>query len=161
MVGIAVQLLISWLLLKYIEKTNLHALGITPVLHRALQFLMGILFAGLLCFIHAMSKNYLNGIEWHLNPHYKFTLFFDALLYCVKSVLYEELIFRGALCYIGFRRFGVKITMLFSSVGFGIYHWFTWGVLGDPKMMIIVFALTSLYGWTLAYSYYTYHIFTD
>jgi membrane protease YdiL (CAAX protease family) len=154
MVGIAVQLLISWLLLKYIEKANLHALGITPVLHRTLQFLMGIIFAGLLCLIHAMSKNYLNSLEWHLNPRYTLPLFFDALLYCMKSVFYEELIFRGALCYIGFRRCGVKITMLFSSVCFGVYHWFTLGVLGDPKMMIIVFVLTSLYGWTLAYSYY-------
>lgn len=154
MAGIVVQLLISWILLKYIEKTNLHALGFTPLWARLLQFLIGVVFATMLCFIHALSKSYLSGLEWRLNPNYTFILFLDALSYCVKSVFYEELIFRGALCYIGFQRFGAKITMLFSSACFGVYHWFTWGVLGDIKMMIISFALTSLYGWTLAYSYY-------
>jgi uncharacterized protein len=154
MAGIVVQLLISWLLLKYIEKTNLHALGLTPVVPRVLQFLIGTVFAMLICFVHAMSKTYLSGLTWQLNPSYNLTKFLDALLYCFNSVFFEELIFRGALCYIGFWRFGVKITMLFSSACFGVYHWFTWGVLGDPKMMIIVFILTSLYGWTLAYSYY-------
>jgi membrane protease YdiL (CAAX protease family) len=81
-------------------------------------------------------------------------VFLGALWWCLKSVLFEELLFRGALCYIGFQRFGAKFTMLFSSVCFGIYHWFTWGVLGDAKMMIIAFVLTGLYGWTLAYAYY-------
>lgn len=154
MAGIIVQLLISWLLLKYIEKTNLHALGLTPVIPRLFQFLTGIAFAAVLCLIHALSKGYLNGLEWQLNPGYTIANFLNALLYCFNSVFFEELIFRGALCYIAFQRFGIKITMLFSSACFGVYHWFTWGVLGDTKMMIIAFALTSLYGWTLAYSYY-------
>lgn len=154
MIGILVQLGISWVLLHYIQKTNLNALGFTPVRLRLFQLLLGIGFAALLCYVHSASKNYFTGLEWRLNSEYTWMMFFGAVWWCLKSVLFEELIFRGALCHIGFERIGAKITMLISSVCFGIYHWFSWGVLGNVKMMIITFAMTGLYGWTLAYSYY-------
>jgi membrane protease YdiL (CAAX protease family) len=91
---------------------------------------------------------------WQLNPGYTLATFLSGLGFCLRSVFFEELIFRGALCYIGFQRLGAKITMLLSSVAFGVYHWFSFGVLGDAKMMIIIFVMTGLYGWTLAYAYY-------
>ncbi|HPW64431.1 MAG TPA: type II CAAX endopeptidase family protein [Cyclobacteriaceae bacterium] len=154
MIGILIQLGISWALLHYLQKTNLNALGFTPLRVRLFQLVLGIGFAALLSYGHTSSKNYLTGLEWRLNSEYTFMVFMGAVGWCLKSVLFEELIFRGALCYIGFERVGAKITMLFSSVCFGIYHWFTWGVLGDVKMMIISFVMTGLYGWTLAYAYY-------
>jgi len=154
MIGILIQLGISWALLHYLQKTNLNALGFTPLRVRLFQLVLGIVFAALLSYVHTASKNYLTGLEWRLNSEYTFMVFMGAVGWCLKSVLFEELIFRGALCYIGFERVGAKITMLFSSVCFGIYHWFTWGVLGDVKMMIISFVMTGLYGWTLAYAYY-------
>lgn len=154
MIGILVQLGISWVLLRYIQKANLNALGFTPIRLRGIQTLLGIAFGALLCYAHTSSKNYLTGLAWQLNREYTLMIFFGAAWWCLKSVLFEELIFRGALCYIGFKRIGAKITMALSSICFGIYHWFSWGVLGDVKMMVITFAMTGLYGWTLAYSYY-------
>jgi membrane protease YdiL (CAAX protease family) len=154
MIGILVQLGISWVLLHFIQKTNLKVLGFKPINFRIVQLLSGVLFGGLLCLIHSLSKDYLTGMQWRWNDDYTIMMFIGGLWWCLKSVLFEELIFRGALCYIGFQRVGPKITMLFSSVCFGIYHWFSWGVLGNPKMMIITFMITGLYGWTLAYSYY-------
>lgn len=154
MAGIFVQLGISWLLLHYFQNTNLKALGFKPISLWIPQFLMGVLLAALVCLIHSLCKDYLTGLQWRLNNDYTFLMFLGGLWWCMKSVLFEELIFRGALCYIGFERIGGKITMLVSAGCFGVYHWFSWGVLGDPKMMIITFLLTGLYGWTLAYSFY-------
>ncbi len=154
MIGILFQLGISWALLHFVQKTNLNALGFTPLRVRLFQLVLGILFAALLSYAHTASKNYLTGLEWRLNNEYTFMMFLCALWWCLKSVLFEELIFRGALCYLGFERVGAKITMVVSSVAFGIYHWFSWGVLGDANMMIITFVMTGLYGWTLAYAYY-------
>lgn len=154
MIGILVQLGISWALLHYIQKTNLNALGFTPIRLRLLQLILSIVFAALLSYVHTASKNYLTGLEWQLNSEYTFMGFLGAVWWCLKSVLFEELIFRGTLCYLGFERLGAKITMVLSSIAFGVYHWFTWGVLGDAKMMIIAFMMTGLYGWTLAYAYY-------
>jgi uncharacterized protein len=154
MIGILVQLVISWILLRYVEKQNLNALGFAPWAPRLGEFLLGVLAAILLCLVHALTKNHLQQATWQLNPDYTVTAFLSALGFCFRSVFFEELIFRGALCYIGFQRIGAKFTMLISSIAFGIYHWFSFGILGDVKMMIIVFAMTGLYGWTLAYAYY-------
>lgn len=154
MLGILVQLTISWLLLKYIQQQNLNALGMTRVARGLAQFAVGILFGGLVCLAHALIKSQLQGLHWQVNPDYSLTVFVEAIGFCFRSTFFEELLFRGALCYIGFKRIGAGPTMLISSAAFGIYHWFSFGIFGDAKMMIIIFVMTGLYGWTLAYGYW-------
>jgi hypothetical protein len=61
-------------------------------------------------------------------------------------VLYEELIFRGALLYILIKKLGVKTACLTSAIGFGVYHWFTSGAMGNPLQMTFVFVMTGIWG---------------
>jgi membrane protease YdiL (CAAX protease family) len=61
-------------------------------------------------------------------------------------VLYEELIFRGALLYILIKKLGVKAACILSAIGFGIYHWFTSGAMGNPWQMIFIFLMTGIWG---------------
>jgi hypothetical protein len=72
----------------------------------------------------------------------------------VKSVLTEELIFRSALLYILIQKIGSNKSILISAIAFGIYHWFSYGVLGNVMAMILVFIGTGLmgYAWALAFS---------
>jgi hypothetical protein len=64
----------------------------------------------------------------------------------LKSVLYEELIFRGALLYILIKKMGVRAACIISAICFGFYHWFTYGVLGNPLQMAIIFTMTGIWG---------------
>jgi len=51
MLGIIVILLISWMLLFFLEKENLLALGFLPILKRLKQFLIGFLFTAIICVV--------------------------------------------------------------------------------------------------------------
>jgi membrane protease YdiL (CAAX protease family) len=68
-------------------------------------------------------------------------------------VLFEELIFRGALLYLAIGKFGVKTACTLSAVCFGAYHWFTYNLFGSPVQMVIVFLMTGIFGFTLAYAF--------
>jgi hypothetical protein len=69
------------------------------------------------------------------------------------SVLYEELIFRGALLYIAIEKLNIKKACILSAVGFGIYHWFTFNVFGNPFMMAITFLMTAIAGLSWAFAF--------
>jgi membrane protease YdiL (CAAX protease family) len=70
-----------------------------------------------------------------------------------KSVVTEELIFRGALLLILIRRIQTKKAILFSAIAFGVYHWFSFGIFGNPIPMFFVFVGTGLMGYSLALSF--------
>lgn len=65
----------------------------------------------------------------------------------------EELIFRGALLYILIQKIGSRKSILISAIAFGIYHWFSYGVLGNVMAMILVFIGTGLMGSALAWAF--------
>jgi len=69
-----------------------------------------------------------------------------------KSVLTEELIFRGALLYILIHKLDSKKSILISAIAFGIYHWFSFEVLGNATAMILFFIGTELMGYAFAFS---------
>jgi len=71
----------------------------------------------------------------------------------IKSVLFEELIFRGVLLYILIKKLGASTAIIISAIGFGIYHWFSFEVFGDLKQMIIIFLVTGTVGLLYAYAY--------
>ena len=82
-----------------------------------------------------------------------FKLIFDGVWWNVKSVLFEELIFRGVLLFILIKRLGAWWGILISSVAFGIYHWFSQEAFGNPVQMLITFLTTGLMGVVYAYGY--------
>ena len=77
----------------------------------------------------------------------------ESSRWTLVSVLYEELIFRGALLYIAIKKLGVTKACILSAVCFGIYHWFTFNVFGNPFMMIITFLMTAIVGLSWAFAF--------
>jgi hypothetical protein len=69
------------------------------------------------------------------------------------KVLTEELIFRGALLYILLQKIGSPKSIWISAIAFGVYHWFSYGVLGNLQAMILVFIRTGLMGYAWAWAF--------
>ena len=154
MIGILVALAISWLLLFLIEKKNLWALGILPLAKRLKQFAIGFIITGILCVLVQYLEAYLKTFVWVLNENNTAILILKSFWWDFKSVLTEELIFRGAILYILIQKIGSRKSILISAIAFGIYHWFSYGVLGNPMAMILVFIGTGLmgYAWALGFA---------
>lgn len=153
MIGILVAISISWLLLYLIEKKNIITLGLLPIGKRIKQFLIGFLITGILCVLVQYLESYLKSSTWILNKNITSAIVIKSFWWDFKSVLTEELIFRGALLYILIQKIGSKKSILISAIAFGIYHWFSYGVLGNVMAMILVFIGTGLMGYAWAWAF--------
>jgi len=153
MIGILVLIAISWLLLYYIEKKNILALGFLPITKRIKQFLIGFFFTGILCILVQYLEAYLKSSVWVFNENITAKIILKSFWWDFKSVLTEELVFRGALLYILIQKIGSKKSILISAIAFGIYHWFSYGVLGNIMGMILVFIGTGLMGYAWAWAF--------
>lgn len=151
--GILVAISISWLLLYLIEKKNILTLGLLPIGKRIKQFLIGFLITGILCVLVQYLESYLKSSTWILNKNITSGIVIKSFWWDFKSVLTEELIFRGALLYILIQKIGSKKSILISAIAFGIYHWFSSGVLGNVMAMILVFIGTGLMGYAWAWAF--------
>ncbi|MBK9254433.1 MAG: CPBP family intramembrane metalloprotease [Saprospiraceae bacterium] len=153
MIGILVSLAISWLILFLIEKENILALGFLPIVKRLKQFLIGFLITGILCVLVQYLESYLKSSTWIVNKDITSGIILKSFWWDFKSVLTEELIFRGALLYILIQKIGSRKSILISAIAFGIYHWFSYGVLGNVMAMILVFIGTGLMGYAWAWAF--------
>jgi membrane protease YdiL (CAAX protease family) len=149
MIGALIELLLSWILLHFIEHRNLSALGFAPTKYRLRLAGSGLLLAAGYMIIFYLIEAGLLHAPYHLNKAYNATVLLKALWWVIKSVLFEELIFRGALLYILIKRIGPKKAVLLSAIAFGIYHWFTIGF-GKPAQMAYIFLTMGLAGWAFA-----------
>ncbi|NEN25243.1 CPBP family intramembrane metalloprotease [Cryomorpha ignava] len=153
MIGILVIIAISWLLLFLIEKKNILALGFLPMAKRLKQFTIGFVITGILCVLVQYLEANLKSSAWVLNDNITGRIILKSFWWDLKSVLTEELIFRGALLYILIRKIGSHKSILISAIAFGIYHWFSYGVLGNIMGMILVFIGTGLMGYAWAWAF--------
>jgi membrane protease YdiL (CAAX protease family) len=153
MIGILIELLISWVLLRLIEKKNLMAIGIVPSSQRLKYLGIGFLFPMLYYTILFIVLSYAGKNPYHLNNHYTLTHFFEAIWYVGKSVAFETLIFQGALLYILIKHVGSAKAILISAISFGVYHWFSWNLFGQLSAMISTFLTTGIMGylWAMAF----------
>jgi membrane protease YdiL (CAAX protease family) len=153
MIGILVELLVSWLLLWLCHRKNLSVLGLLPSKKLLADFLVGCLISALLCAIYFFSIVRISGTQLQVNQGFSFMDFLSGFWWTLKSVLFEEFLFRGALLYIAIQRFGTKLGCILSAVAFGIYHWFSYGVFGDPMQMTLIFIVTGIGGLMFAYAF--------
>lgn len=153
MIGILIELAISWLLLHFLEKKSILALGFQPVAKRLKQFFIGFLITAVLCILVQLLEAYLQSSRWIINENITSGVILESFWWDVKSVLTEELLFRGALLYILMRRIGDQKGIIISAVAFGVYHWFSYGVLGNVMAMIFVFIGTGLMGYAWAWAF--------
>lgn len=153
MIGLLIEILLSWLLLKYVEQQNLEALGWKPSKQRISLFIIGLLIPITFTIALQWGMAVLTKNPYRVNPDYTVTALLTATGYVARSVAFEDLIFRGALLYILVRRLGVQKAVLISAISFGIYHWFSWSLWGQPVQMVVVFLMTGAAGyvWALAF----------
>ena len=153
MLGIIVQLAISWLLIWLFEKKNLSVLGLWPSPKRIVCFFVFSLVTAAICSTDFLMQMYFANQKWQLNPNITATLILEGFWWNIKSVLFEELIFRGVLLYILIKKIGTTKAIILSAVAFGVYHWFSFGVIGNMIPMIVTFFITGTMGLLLAYGY--------
>ncbi len=152
MIGILGILVVSWLLLHFLAKKNLLALGLLPPDKRIGQFLLGVFFVALLQIALLVMDTWFSRVTWVVNSLTGLDKYLDAAWYHFRSVLTEELVFRGALLYLLYKRFGAKWAVGISSLAFGLYHIVQYGA-GDPVTMVHIVLVTGLAGfvWALAF----------
>ncbi|WP_407524446.1 type II CAAX endopeptidase family protein [Lacibacter sp. MH-610] len=153
MLGIIVQLAISWLIIWIYEKGNLSFLGFYPTKKRILDFILFFLITAFCCSSGFFLRMYFGKEVWNRNESLTTKIALNAIWWNIKSVLFEELIFRGVLFYILIKKLGVPKAIIISSIAFGIYHWFSQEVFGQPVQMAITFLLTGIMGALYAYGY--------
>ena len=146
MLGLIVELIISWLLLWIFCKQGLMVLGIAPTKSRLFNVFFGFLIAAACCTFYYLSFTVFANYNWTLNNEFTGQALLSGSWWTLNSVLYEELIFRGALFYILIKKLGIKAACITSAIGFGIYHWFTSGAMGNPLQMTFVFVVTGIWG---------------
>lgn len=153
MLGIITIIVISWLLLYVVKKESILALGLLPIVKRLKQCLIGFLITGILCVLVQYLEAYLKSSSWVLNQDITEGIILKSFWWDLKSVLTEELIFRGAILYILIKEIGSRYSIWISAIAFGIYHWFSFGVLGNPMAMTLIFIGTGLMGYALAWAF--------
>lgn len=153
MLGIFVQLLISWIIIWFFEKGNLDVLGFYPNRKRFLGFALFFIVTALCSSSDYFMRMLLAKEAWVFNPKLSAGLILTGTWWNIKSVFFEELIFRGVLLYILIKKLGSTKAIIISSIAFGIYHWFSHEVIGQPLPMLITFLTTGLMGLVYAYGY--------
>ena len=153
MIGIIVQLALSWLIIWLVEKKDLGVLGFYPTKKRLTDFAIFFLITAACSATDFIMRMLFAEQQWVVNPNLSFKLILEGVWWNVKSVLFEELIFRGVLLYILIKRIGMWWGIVISSVAFGIYHWFSHEMIGNPVQMLITFITTGLMGFVYAYGY--------
>jgi membrane protease YdiL (CAAX protease family) len=147
-----ILLSISWLLLR-LEGRGLGALGIDRPRRRLAQFVLGFAFLGGVSALQQLGLSFTAKDPFVWNTALHPGALFGQMRFTLNSVLYEELVFRGYLLYQGVRFLGPTRAVLADAVAFGVYHWFSYGVIGNPVAMTYVFLLTGAFGlmWARAF----------
>ncbi len=154
MLGVIVLFFLSYALLWFNSREHITDLGIRLTRQRAKEFFIGFLLMALFCAINLLGQAYIKGIVFTINPEYKIYNALQGLWWTGKSAIFEELIFRGALLYILIKHMGIFKACLISAVAFGVYHWFSYGMIGGRLIpMIYVFLLTGATGWMFAFAF--------
>ncbi len=145
---------LSWILLR-LQRRPLSVLGFNKPMQRLVEFVLGLVVAGLFASMQFVLVSHFSGFEWVRNPDFSSSMLWEGLRWNVNSVLYEELVFRGYLLYQAIEFLGTRKACFLSAAAFGVYHWFSYGVFGSLVPMAYVFLMTGTFGLMLAYAYAT------
>lgn len=155
MLGLLVIIVISWGLLYLFEKKNIDVLGVIPNKKRSIQFFIGFMVITIICLTTICIKTLIFKVDWRLNNNINYSVIFNSFVYHIKSALTEDLVFRGAILYILIQRIGVKKALVISAFLFGVYHIFSYGLIGGNIIQMVYITLTTgLIGYVWAYTFY-------
>lgn len=154
MLFVAVLLPVSWLIIFLLEKRNLFRQWALPVTNRLRECVIGLAVAATVAVATNLILATASGSSFALNPESSFGQLLRMCRYDLASVLVEELIFRGIPLYLLIKYLRWKPALLISAAAFGVYHWFTFGVLGSAPAMAVVFIVTGFMGYVFGLAYY-------
>ena len=144
---------LTWVTIYLSEKRNIFRQWLFPIERRAKEFFIGLIFSMILCLLTQFLLSQLNDTTWAISNDLSIGKLTFSLLYDLNSVVAEELLFRGIILYFLIKYSTTRIAMLILATVFGIYHWFTFGVIGNVAAMTMVFIVTGLMGYVFAASY--------
>jgi uncharacterized protein len=154
MLGLVIVFLLSWIILWFLAKKHVTILGISPNSTRLKEFFIGFVFMAFMCAINLWGQSYFKDFSYVLNPDYGVMDSIDATWWTFKAALLEELAFRGAILYLLIRKIGPVKACFISASAFGVYHWFSYELIGGRIIpMVYVFLLTGAAGWIFAYAF--------
>jgi membrane protease YdiL (CAAX protease family) len=153
MIGILVQLLLSWVIIYLYQKGNLSVLGLKHGWKKIFEFSLFLALSAVFSASGFLMRIIFAKEQWVLNPAFSTELFLQGAWWNLKSVLFEEFIFRGVLLFILIDRLGRWRGILISSAAFGVYHWFTQGNWNSPIQLTVIFLVTGVAGILYAYAY--------
>lgn len=155
MLGLLVIIIISWMLLRIVEKKNIEILGIIPYPRRILQFLIGVIVIMLVTLLNIYFETIVLNVDWELKSTINYKSIFEAFIYHIRSALTEDLVFRGALLYILISRLGARWAILISALFFGVYHVFSYGMTAARIIPILyVILVTGFTGYVWAFTFH-------
>lgn len=152
MLGIIICVSVSWLLLK-LFKTDLSVLGFRPNKKRLKELSLGFGLSAVVAIAYFLYTVKVLNAEVKPNPEYDLFSFTEGSFWTLRSVFFEELVFRGALFFIAIKLIGLRKAVILSSVVFAVYHWFSYNILGEYTSMIYIFLITGIGGAMFAYAY--------
>lgn len=154
MAGVLVVFFVSWLLLWLVSREHITVLGIQPNYCRLKEFIAGLLFMAMIGVINFLWQAHFKEITYQTNLDYGVIQVLDGIWWTVKSVVFEELIYRGAILFLLIRYIGVVKACLLDALVFGVYHWFSYDMFGAGIVtMIYVLLLTGAGGWMFAFAF--------
>ncbi len=150
---VLIFIILTWLSVYFFEKKNIFQTWLTPAEQRVREFIVGFLFMGLLCILSQLILSQISGLSWTISEETSLRKFLNSIALDIYSVLFEELLFRGVLLYGLIKYTTEQKGILISAAAFGIYHWYTFGVLGNVLGMSLVFLTTGFMGFVFAKAY--------
>jgi uncharacterized protein len=153
MIGILIQLAVSWILLWLVDKKDLTILGLKPTTNRLLGFTFGFIVSATAFTIYCLTTTFLTDNTWTINNDFFVKEFLSSTWWTINSVIFEELIFRGALLYILILKTSERTGCFISAIAFVVYHWFSFGVLGNLIQMTYIFVSTGIWGLMFAFAF--------
>lgn len=153
MIAIIIELVLSWLLLKYTLGQNLNVLNWYLPPKRLLLMLSGFALPLIYLSLLYLSISLWVGNPYKFNPDYTLSNFTKGAAFVIRGVIVEELLFRGALLYLLIKKIGHNKAVILSAIAFGMFHWFSYGIIGQPIQMMIVLISTGIMGYLLGLAF--------
>ncbi|MGB5941766.1 MAG: type II CAAX endopeptidase family protein [Leeuwenhoekiella sp.] len=144
---------VSWIIYYFIERKNLFKTWLLPWKKRLAELTKGFMLTAILCVLAQLGFAVTNDMEYSVSETWTVEKLLSSMVYDLNSVLFEELVFRGIALYLLIKFFSLRTSICISAIAFGVYHWFTNGVLGNPLAMVLVFLVTGFMGYAFAVAF--------
>ena len=121
-------LLTSFIILKFITKKTLTYIGLQYTKNTLVYITLGVSLGLLiqlvsLAFMYIFGWYHIIGLTWDYNS--TGTIIFNlvyALVFCIETGILEEIIFRGFIFNLFFKKYNIRIGAIVSSILFGVVH---------------------------------------